>query len=1393
MTGRRFQRMIALLLTLALAASLLCVSAAAAGAVYTFDAGELTAAADKEALVGGSFAEGYISTFGELTKRTSSNGDVKSVEVGKNGESGFTFTTGGTAKVTVEFSSTGGSNSSTAGLLNAAGEQVPSDEGIGVVSGTGKTALTWTDLPAGTYKVVSPDASEYNRGARVYTITVEDSAGARAPRKAWSEVAAPTITDVKVDGGNIVVSYTMDVGYDGADAVSVTMIGTDTTSADGDAGKAVFTPKFSGSYTFSVTATRDGETDKTSAASAPVNFVLPLAAPVIAYAASAGNGGITVAWDPVEEATGYNVYMDGGAKAVNTAPVEKAEYTVSGLAVNSTHSFTVTALRNGEEGPKSEAMEGAATAERQQAWRFATFGVSTKPEKNYAQGDLNRDGKVSVISTDGAGKILAASSDGLAFYYTAIPVDKNFTLRATVHVNSWENRSSQNGFGVAALDRVGSGSKEFWNNSYLAGGMRYAYFYDKATGDVYGENDPSHVGDKYNMRLGLASLGRTGVTWEGLDAMGGDITAPPNFLSETMPLETYAIGEGKGPGTYNLIGNGTALECDSLSGELTDFVLEIQRNNTGYFTAYYDMQGNLIRQNKSYDPTALDQLDTEYVYAGFFTSRVMDATFSNVTLKVNDPSENPAPEAKPKTKINPNFVVYSASIANSEDYDLIVIPNAAGEVRATVNGGNAVTANVTADARSDIHLKLKAGKNDISVTFTPNANQTFTNPDLELGSTDSVTQSVSVTYDNRLAARKYLYVSPSGTPQGDGSFIRPLDIQTALDLAAPGQTVVVKEGRYILTKTLTVKKGISGTEAKPIYLVADPAAKTKPVFDFLGTGGGVVLAGDWWYVYGIGVTGANGEGVSLAGSHNVLDQVDTYYNLATGVQISRDSRADTGIDYWPSNNLVLNCTSYGNADPGYSDADGFAAKLTSGVGNVFDGCISYNNSDDGWDLYAKAESGAIGKVVLQNCVAYNNGYLEDGTNAGDGNGFKLGGESITAYHEIHNSFAFNNKNCGITTNSCPDVQVYSCTAYNNEKNNLNLYTKLAKNTDFGVQGFLSFKDSAAKSGKSNPDAFEPVGTQDVSKYEGAANYYWDGAKSVNSAAATVEANAFVSLTFSGSVSRKADGTIDLGDFLKKSASAPADAGAVMGGQPSLNLATIAAVTTADGVTTTAWPDGEKIVATAANGAKTVTVTDAAGQTVAQVSLPTAIPAPAAPFADVSASHWAAQAVNHLAGLKLVEGVGNGRYDLTSPVTRASLAQILTRLAQGKSAKAAVFTDVASGAWYADAVAWCADASIITGYDTGAFGPNDSITREQLCLMLQRFAGLLGLDAAGSDTALSAFHDASSVSAWASNAMSWGVSAGILKGNEAGNLNPQGTASRAETAVMLDRFLALIQA
>ena len=185
-----------------------------------------------------------------------------------------------------------------------------------------------------------------------------------------------------------------------------------------------------------------------------------------------------------------------------------------------------------------------------------------------------------------------------------------------------------------------------------------------------------------------------------------------------------------------------------------------------------------------------------------------------------------------------------------------------------------------------------------------------------------------------------------------------------------------------------------------------------------------------------------------------------------------------------------------------------------------------------------------------------NGYLEDGTNAGNGNGFKMGGESITGKHVLKNSYAFFNKAKGIDSNSCPDIRVYNSISYNNESYNVALYTNNAANTDFIAEGIISFKDATIKSGKDTGESFKPKGTQDTSKYTGDSNYYWNGSKSVNASGAEATADWFKLLTFTG-ITRNADGTINMNGFLELTDKAPEKVGAVPDGQASAKVEVVA--------------------------------------------------------------------------------------------------------------------------------------------------------------------------------------------------------------------------------------------
>ncbi len=211
-----------------------------------------------------------------------------------------------------------------------------------------------------------------------------------------------------------------------------------------------------------------------------------------------------------------------------------------------------------------------------------------------------------------------------------------------------------------------------------------------------------------------------------------------------------------------------------------------------------------------------------------------------------------------------------------------------------------------------------------------------------------------------------------------------------------------------------------------------------------------------------------------------------------------------------------------------------------------------------------------------------------------------------------------------------------------------------------------------------------------------------------------------------------------------------------------------------------------------NGDKTVTVTDESGEVVAKVEIPATVPELSYKFEDVPDEHWAAKAINEVAALGIVQGVSTGEhvFDLNSAITRAAMAQILFNLSQGKAGMANTFADSADG-WYTDAIAWAAGAGVVTGVSDTSFAPNDSITREQLATMLYRYAKLLDLDVSEKGD-LTAYVDGAAVDSWASEAMAWAVGAGLLQGKGNNDLDPTASATRAETATIMSRFLSLVK-
>lgn len=180
-----------------------------------------------------------------------------------------------------------------------------------------------------------------------------------------------------------------------------------------------------------------------------------------------------------------------------------------------------------------------------------------------------------------------------------------------------------------------------------------------------------------------------------------------------------------------------------------------------------------------------------------------------------------------------------------------------------------------------------------------------------------------------------------------------------------------------------------------------------------------------------------------------------------------------------------------------------------------------------------------------------------------------------------------------------------------------------------------------------------------------------------------------------------------------------------------------------------------------------------------------------PFTDV-VDHWAGNAIAYVASKGLMTGTGATTFDPNGTTTRATVVTILYRLAGSpKVTKPAPFSDVAADNWYADAVTWAAEKGISTGKGNGRFDPDASITRQELAVFLCGYAAQAGLKTESDGMALNEFADAAQIASWAADAMSWCVKSGILSGKSGSLLDSEGTASRAEAAVMLQRFAVYI--
>ena len=186
-------------------------------------------------------------------------------------------------------------------------------------------------------------------------------------------------------------------------------------------------------------------------------------------------------------------------------------------------------------------------------------------------------------------------------------------------------------------------------------------------------------------------------------------------------------------------------------------------------------------------------------------------------------------------------------------------------------------------------------------------------------------------------------------------------------------------------------------------------------------------------------------------------------------------------------------------------------------------------------------------------------------------------------------------------------------------------------------------------------------------------------------------------------------------------------------------------------------------------------------------VPVADQQPQSSFLDVAANAWYYDAVEYVSENGLMTGVANGWFGPNETLTRAQLVQTLYAMDGRPAASSMGFEDVAASDWFASAVNWAASHGVVTGVTGDQFGPNNALTREQLAVILYRYAQYKGYDTTQGGMAVREFADYGSLSDWAVEAVQWAVNAGLLSGVGGNQLDPAGTATRAQVAQILMNF------
>jgi hypothetical protein len=337
-----------------------------------------------------------------------------------------------------------------------------------------------------------------------------------------------------------------------------------------------------------------------------------------------------------------------------------------------------------------------------------------------------------------------------------------------------------------------------------------------------------------------------------------------------------------------------------------------------------------------------------------------------------------------------------------------------------------------------------------------------TSTSLETSILINAEKTVTATFKSKVHETYYCApVEKGGSDANAGTREAPFfNVSKAISLMEPGDTVYLRGGTYRYSATIFLAS--KGSEQEKFCIFNYPGE--KPVLNFYdnfssytsidatarGESRGFKITGNYYHLKGLEICQAPDNGIKIEGSHNTCELLVLHHNGDSGIQIGLAKESPDAADA-VCYNLIKNCDSHHNLDwgTGYENADGFACKLSPGANNRFVGCRAWENADDGWDFYMTHYT-----IYVDSCWSMGNGNpaLASATDtdweygqknsfptgwAGDGNGFKLGGDDWAAKHQVRNCIAFDGYETGAgfsENNNADSLFIFNCVSWQGLKN-----------------------------------------------------------------------------------------------------------------------------------------------------------------------------------------------------------------------------------------------------------------------------------------------------------------------------------------------------------------------